>query len=130
MLKKMHKKKKAKKSSKEKAELLTMAKDKEYKEMPPSGIKFAFWHSGCLLHTGFGQQLSCGKQPISMSGRLQLQWLERVGHSLLPGCNQRLLQSQATVTVNIIIDDLWKSRGLYSASTYRHGLYIQVHACR
>ena len=106
MLKKRQRKKKEKKkkkSSKEKAELLTMAKDKEYKELPPSGIKFAFWHSGCLLHTGFGQQLFCGKQPISTSGRLQLQWLERVGHSLLPGCSQRLLKSQAAVTVNIII---------------------------
>ena len=31
-----------------------------------------------------------------------------------------------------VIDDLQKSRGLYSVSAYRHGLYIysiQVHAC-
>ena len=27
------------------------------------------------------------------------------------------------------IDDLRKSRGLHSVNAYRHGLYIQVHAC-
>ena len=29
----------------------------------------------------------------------------------------------------VVIDDLRKSRGLHSVSAYRHGLYIQVHAC-
>ena len=33
------------------------------------------------------------------------------------------------VTKYTLIDDLRKSRGLHSVSTYRHGLYIQVHAC-
>ena len=35
-----------------------------------------------------------------------------------------------TAQFMLIIDDLWKSRGLRSVSDYRHGLYIQVQACR
>ena len=34
-----------------------------------------------------------------------------------------------TKTKQVSTDDLRKSRGLHSVSAYRHGLYIQVHAC-
>ena len=51
---------------------------------------------------GFGQQSFPGKQPFSMFGRLQLQWLEQVERNLLPECSQRLLSIHETYTVNII----------------------------
>ena len=34
-----------------------------------------------------------------------------------------------STAVETAIDDLRKSRGLHSVSAYRHGPYIQVHAC-
>ena len=48
---------------------------------------------------------------------------------LVPVCQNVFLIPLVGLDIPCTIDDLRKSRGLNSVSAYRHGLYIQVHAC-